>query len=134
MEVCRARPPRRLAQDVLTAPAVIDFRARPNTPEFHRYLSRRQVAISSGSGTFVTHRAEPETLDEFVGRLDAAGIARAVFGARSRAGDGGWTLTSDFVAECVDRYPDRLVGFAGLDITDVDSAVAEVRHAIEARR
>jgi predicted TIM-barrel fold metal-dependent hydrolase len=39
-------------------------------------------------------------------------------------------LTSDFVSECVDRYEDRLVGFAGLDITNVDAAVAEVRHAV----
>jgi predicted TIM-barrel fold metal-dependent hydrolase len=112
--------------------SVIDFRARPNTPEFARYLARRQVAITAGSGTFVTHRAPEETLEEFIAQLDRVGIQRAVFGARNRASDGDWTLTSDFVAACVEAYPDRLVGFAGIDLGgDLDAAEEDVRHAIE---
>jgi uncharacterized protein len=110
---------------------VIDFRARPNTPEFGNYLAKRQVAIKAGSGTFVTYRAPEETLAEFVAQLDQAGIERAVFGARSRAADGDWILTSDFVAGCVETHPDRLVGFAGLDIADIPAAEEELRHAIE---
>jgi predicted TIM-barrel fold metal-dependent hydrolase len=110
---------------------VIDFRARPNTPEFARYLAQRSAAIASGSGTFVTYAPPEETLERFIGQLDEAGISRAVFAARNRAADGEWTLTSDFVAECVRAYPERLVGVAGIDLADLSRAEHDARHAIE---
>lgn len=111
---------------------VIDFRARPNTPEWARYLARRNKAILSGSGTaFSSYQAPEETLQQFVGQLDRAGIERAVFAARNRSRtEKEWTLTNDFVAECVRAFPDRIVGFAGLDASDPDGAAAEVRRAV----
>lgn len=112
---------------------VIDFRARPNTPEWARYLERRMTAIQSESGaTFSSFRAPRETLTEYVERLDGAGIDIGVFAARNRASsEPEWTLTNDFVAECVRAHPDRIVGFGGTDASDPASAAVEARRAVE---
>jgi predicted TIM-barrel fold metal-dependent hydrolase len=112
---------------------VIDFRARPNTPEWARYLARRRMTMRSEAGgtRYGEYLAEEETLAAFVAQLDAAGITRAVFAARSRASsDPKWTLTNDFVGECVAAFPDRLVGFAGVDASDPAAAAEEARRAI----
>ena len=111
---------------------VIDFRARPNTPEWARYLSRRRKAIRSEAGAgFGDYHAPEETLEQYVAQLDGAGIERAVFAARNRSGsDPEWTLTNDFVADCVRAVPDRIVGFAGVDASEPDMAAAEARRAV----
>jgi hypothetical protein len=103
---------------------VIDFRARPNTPEWAHYLARRASVIRSHTGTtFGSYHAPEETIEEFVAQLDRAGIDRAVFAARNRSSsDPQWTLTNDFVAECVRGFPDRIVGCGGIDAADPDQA------------
>ena len=112
---------------------IIDFRARPNTPEWARYLSRRTNLIRTQSGTgFSDFRAPEESLEGFVAQLDGSGIDQAVFAARNRKlSDPDWTLTNEFVAECVHAHPSRLVGFAGVDAKNPESAVVEAAHAVE---
>lgn len=111
---------------------VIDFRARPNTPEWARYLARRTKAIAAGSGiSFSSFQAPEETLQGFVDQLDSAGISRAVFAARNRAQtEQEWSLTNEFVAECVGKHPDRIVGFGGIDASNPERAATEVRRAV----
>lgn len=112
---------------------VIDFRARPNTPEWARYLARRTRTIRTEAGgmKFGEYTAEEETLDGFLKQLDDAGIERAVFAARDRSGtDPDWTLTNDFVAECVRAAPDRIVGFAGVDAGNPEAAAEATRRAV----
>lgn len=112
---------------------VIDFRARPNTPEWARYLARRTRSIRTEAGgmKYGAYTAEEESLDGFLKQLDDAGIERAVFAARDRSGiDPDWTLTNDFVAECVRAAPDRIVGFAGVDGSRPEAAADAVRRAV----
>lgn len=112
---------------------VIDFRARPNTPEWASYLARRTKRIQAEAGTaYNAFEAPVETLDGFVAQLDAAGIDQAVFAARNRGNtEANWTLTNDFVAECVRAHPTRLVGFGGVDASDPVRAAAEARKAVQ---
>lgn len=111
---------------------IIDFRARPNTPEWARYLSRRTSLIRTQSGTgFSDFRAPEESLAEFIGQLDSLGIEQAVFAARNRKlSDPEWTLTNDFVAECVAAHPQRIVGFGGVDAKDPQGAAKDAEDAI----
>jgi predicted TIM-barrel fold metal-dependent hydrolase len=112
---------------------VIDFRARPNTPEWASYLARRTQRIRSEAGTaFNAYEAPVETLDGFIRQLDAAGIDQAVFAARNRGtAEANWTLTNDFVADCVRAHPTRIVGFGGVDASDPKKAAQEARRAVE---
>ena len=102
---------------------LIDFRARPNLPEYAKYLFPRLDAIQrQTNGSFGAYRPPVETLDAFVGRLDGIGIDRVVFAARNRESSGGWDLTNGLVADCVARHPDRFVGFGGVDLEGPDLA------------
>lgn len=111
---------------------IVDFRARPNVEAYAQYLFPRLDAIAEQTrGNFGSYRAEVESVDEFVARLDRAGIDIAVFAARSRAtASSTWALTNDSVADAVSRHPDRLVGFGGIDVSDVPAAVREVHRVV----
>jgi uncharacterized protein len=110
---------------------VIDFRARPNLPEYSEYLFPRLDAIQQQTrGSFGSYRAPVESLDAFVGRFAAAGIDRVVFAARNRQSQGGWALTNEVVADCVAQHPSRLIGYAGIDL-DVADLSGQVHHAID---
>ncbi|MWG33405.1 amidohydrolase family protein [Halomarina oriensis] len=109
---------------------VTDFRARPNTSEYMAayppdYDFFDLVPGHDHPGT--------DTLEAFVSALDDVGVDRAVFTGRQTVEDGRVVrgVTNDYVADCVDRYPDRLVGFAGVDCeTDVVAATRELERAV----
>lgn len=116
---------------------VVDFRARPNTADWARYMAARRAKVSAEErartrGTSPgTYELPEETLAGFIAKLDDAGIERAVFASRDRSlPDPNWPVTNDYVAECVAAYPDRLVGFAGVDVTDPGTAEAEAARAV----
>ena len=109
----------------------IDFRARPNTAE---YMSMYPPGYDFFD--LVPGHDHPGTasLDEFVDSLERHGVDRAVFTGRQTVEDGEVTrgVTNDYVAACVQRYPDRLVGFAGIDCeADIVTATAEMARAVE---
>jgi predicted TIM-barrel fold metal-dependent hydrolase len=75
---------------------------------------------------YLTHLSHsPEML---VAQMDYVGIDRAVLHATPIMG-----LLNPFVADCVSRYPDRLLGLASIRAWELESApeafVAEVEHA-----
>lgn len=123
---------------------VVDFRARPNTPEYMELYSKsweeHPMRQSTLRGTY-GYVPDPEesypgvgSLDEFIELLDEHGIDVGVFTGRQRVTDDGEVtvgVSNDYVAECVDRFPDRLVGFAGVDGSrPVPAVTAEIDRAI----
>ena len=109
----------------------IDFRARPNTPE---YMSMYPPDYGSFDRIPGHSRPEPVPLEAYVGALDEEGIDVGVFVGRQVVEDGEVVrgVTNDYIAECVDRFPDRLVGFAGIDPTgDIMDALDEVERSVE---
>lgn len=115
---------------------VIDFRARPNTPETDTYLRPRidqieRMGIRFPGGGRNWYRAPGETVDEFIARLAPAGIDAVVFCGRNRtAAMPGWPLTNGFVAEVAARYPDQVLAIGGLDATDLGGAPDELRRVV----
>jgi len=114
---------------------VIDFRARANTPETDAYLRPRIDQIERMGITLPGHgrkwyRAPAETIEEFVGRLEPAGIDAVVFVGRNRGSVPGWPLTNDFVAEVAAKYPGQVLAMAGLDATDLGAAPDELRRSV----
>ena len=115
---------------------VIDFRARANTPETDAYLRPRIDDIERMGITFPGqgrewYRAPAETIDDFIGRLEPAGIDAVVFVGRNRtASVPDWPLTNDFVAEVAAKYPSQVLAMAGLDATDLDGAPAELHRSV----
>jgi len=107
---------------------IIDFRARPNTPEY--------MAIYDEPGRrdpwprFGVPRPAKQTLNAFIGDVAAAGISRAVFTGRQGSLAGNRPIANDYIADCVVAYPKVLTGFASVDPVQGESARAEVRRAV----
>jgi predicted TIM-barrel fold metal-dependent hydrolase len=69
----------------------------------------------------------PRTLDEFVAALNAAGVrASALHNFDEETGAGIPRVPNEKVAEIVDAYPGRFIGFAGIDPGKGKAAVKEV--------
>jgi len=105
---------------------VIDFRARPNTAEYMALYdnpaSRRNWEVR-----FRFPKPADETLEAFMANVAAEGIDRIVFTGRQTATRG---ISNDYIAGCVHQYPDRIVGFAGIDVAAGPPAVAELERAV----
>ena len=111
---------------------VIDFRARPLVAAYASYLRPRLAAIRAETGDFLDYEAPDQSVAEFVDSLEKAGVTQAVFAARSRASDSpDWPLTNDLVAEAVAKHPDRLIGFGGLDLSNITWTLNEMARCIE---
>src|SRR3990170_4948892 len=77
------------------------------------------------------HPATDEGVNEILGQMDSAGIDKAVT----------WSLpismerevikkNNDRISSVVEKYPDRLIGFANVNPLDPDFAVDELSRAI----
>jgi predicted TIM-barrel fold metal-dependent hydrolase len=102
---------------------VIDFRARPNTEQYMgMYPDARPWARF-----FDCPRPKHVSLEAFIQALDETGVSQAVFTGRQTPVN---TLSNDYVHECVQAYPDRLFGFAGIDPTMGEAAVREIERTV----
>lgn len=109
---------------------VIDFRARPNT---ERYMSMYPPDYGSFDRVPGHSRPDPVPLERYIESLDANDIDVGVFVGRQTVEDGEVVrgISNDYVAECVERYPDRIVGFAGIDpTTDIQWNLEEIDRSI----
>jgi uncharacterized protein len=105
---------------------VIDFRARPSTKEYLG-LFRGPGAEREWEINFRYSRPPEVSLDQFVEDVEAAGIDYAVFTGRQSANR---SVSNDYVAECMKRFPSRIIGTAGANVEAGPAALAEVERAI----
>lgn len=69
-------------------------------------------------------------LDEWFSDCDKAGIGLTVIKGRDVETTFGGRVTNEAVAEVVATYPDRFIGFAGVDPNKGMTAVRELEHAV----
>jgi predicted TIM-barrel fold metal-dependent hydrolase len=105
---------------------VIDFRARPNTAEYMA-LYDNPASRLNWEVRFKYPKPPAETLETFMAAVQAHGIDRIVFTGRQTSTRG---ISNDYIASCVQRYPDRIIGFAGVDVAAGAAAVAELERAV----
>ncbi|MDI6907154.1 MAG: amidohydrolase family protein [Thermoanaerobacterales bacterium] len=107
---------------------ILDCRARPNTPEYHSLLDGAAIKkVFEKSGNPLPPVG---TLEEFIADLDEAGISKVVCTGRDIESTSAWKVTNDYVARIMNRYPDRIIGLAGIDPNKGPAAVTEVERAI----
>lgn len=108
---------------------VIDFRSRPNTKE---YL----VALGSPVAQDVIRKLgspqpQPVTLEQWVVNFEKDNVERVVFTGRQSDGTTGHDVTNEYVAEVARRFPDKVVGFAGINPLQGMRSVRAVEHAVK---
>jgi predicted TIM-barrel fold metal-dependent hydrolase len=108
----------------------IDFRFRPVgtqsiTPELTLdYLRKMRLKPAPSF--------EQQSIDLMFEEMDGAGIELGVIGVPAPTEKPGFVSTSNNkIAEMVNRYPERFVGFGCLDTSDPKAALDEIDHILE---
>ncbi|MBU2511150.1 amidohydrolase family protein [bacterium] len=84
--------------------------------------------------TILAPKFQPLTrpIDEFIRELDEMGVEKAViFNLDEETPSGLKGLPNDYYAEIVKRYPDKFLGFAGIDPMKGMEAVKEIRRSYQ---
>ena len=76
-------------------------------------------------------KAKLATADELIASMDKDGVDVAVIA------NSGWAThelcveTNDYILESIARYPQRLIGFCGVQLNSYDAAIAEIERCVE---
>ncbi|MGD9921368.1 MAG: amidohydrolase family protein [Pseudorhodoplanes sp.] len=107
---------------------VIDFRSRPNTPEY--LVALRSPVASTVMRKLGSPQPQAGTLEEWVAGFQKEGVERVVFTGRQSQGTSGHDVTNEYVAETALRFPGVVIGFAGIDPLQGMTSVRAVEHAV----
>jgi predicted TIM-barrel fold metal-dependent hydrolase len=72
-----------------------------------------------------------DNIDKFFEELDDANIGKIFVKARDIESTHGLKITNEACADLVKRYPDRMIGMAGVDPFKGHAAVEELEHAVK---
>ncbi len=93
---------------------VIDFRFRPNTPETLNGMANS--AMFKGLCELIGFpKMKPQSLAEVVEDLDRHNVVKAVITGRDCESTYGAKSNNASVLEFVNKYPEKFIGFAGVD-------------------
>ena len=109
---------------------IVDFRFRPNTPEIIDGIKNSSMfkAACKAIG-FDARKAEP--LPKVVENMDRLGVSLGVITGRDAETTYGSPANNKSVLEFCRAYPDRFVGFWGIDPHKKMNAVREIVQAVE---
>ena len=112
---------------------IVDFRTRPRTEEYLSLYSGSELRdqYDHQFDKFGVNMPPVGALEDFVAEMDETGILMAVYVGRDLESSTGWKLSNDCVAEAVACFPDRIVGFAGIDPLKGKRAEEEVVRSIK---
>lgn len=95
---------------------IIDFRFRPSTPEAVRGMLAKDGVFSPMFELFnYAARAKPEPIEKIVEEMDEAGVVKGVVTGRDAETTYGLKSSNPGILELMASYPDKFIGFAGLD-------------------
>ncbi len=117
---------------------VLDFRIRPPYKSYldlHIFRSspppadpRKQAALTMNRGPMPSR--EEGSMEHFLAEMDAAGITRAVVMGRSSPTFYG-RVDNGHIQELINAHPQRFMGFAGIDLADMEQAVVATEHWLQ---
>jgi uncharacterized protein len=108
---------------------IIDFRFRPNTPEIISGIAGSNM-FKAACAAIGFDKRKPQALVDIVDGLDARGVGRCVITGRDCQSTYGSPANNPEVLGFVRAYPNRFIGFWGLDPHKGMAAVRELRRAV----
>ena len=109
---------------------VIDFRFRPNTPEIINGI-KNSTMFKAACEVIGFEARKPQSLPEIVEHLDAVGVELGVITGRDAETTYGFPANNNSVLEFCRAYPNKFVGFWGIDPHKKMAAVREIVKAVE---
>lgn len=108
---------------------IIDFRFRPNTPEIINGIANSNM-FKAACAVIGFDKRKPQPLADIVAGLDARGVSRCVITGRDSETTYGSPSNNGEVLSFIRAYPDRFLGFWGVDPHKGMAAVRELRQAV----
>ncbi len=109
--------------------AIIDFRFRPNTPETITGIQNSKM-FKGLCESIDFSKMKPQTLDEVVTDLNSHNVVKAVITGRDCETTYGAKSNNDSVIEFVSKYPEKFIGFIGLDPHKGMKAIEELKASV----
>lgn len=105
---------------------IIDFRIRPPYGDFLKdeaafFTKEKLDRFEHLTSLKVGQSAREKNMEMCIAEMDEAGIDIAVVSPRRKKG-----VSNETIVEIVEKYPDRFIGLAGVDVFDVEGALAEI--------
>ena len=109
---------------------IIDFRFRPNTPEIINGIKNSSMFKATCEAIGFDKRV-PQSLPEIVADLDRRGVELCVVSGRDCETTYGFPANNNSILEFCRAYPNKFLGFWGIDPHKGMDAVREVEHVIK---
>ena len=109
---------------------VIDFRFRPNTKETLSGIANSKM-FKGLCASIDFSKMLPQTLQEVVDDLDKYNVETAVITGRDCETTYGSKSNNNSVIDFIKEYPDKFVGFYGLDPHKGMRAIRDLNHAVK---
>jgi predicted TIM-barrel fold metal-dependent hydrolase len=108
---------------------IIDFRFRPNTQETISGIQNSKM-FKGLCESIDFSKMKPQTLDEVVIDLNSHNIVKAVITGRDCETTYGAKSNNESVTDFVSKYPEKFIGFIGLDPHKGMKAIEEIKSAV----
>jgi predicted TIM-barrel fold metal-dependent hydrolase len=108
---------------------IIDFRFRPNTPETINGIQNSKM-FKGLCKSIDFSKLKPQTLDEVVSDLDRYTVRKAVITGRDCETTYGAKSNNESVVEFTSKYPEKFIGFVGLDPHKGMNAIEELKVSV----
>ena len=108
---------------------IIDFRFRPNTPETVTGIQNSKM-FKGLCELIDFSKTIPQSLEEVVADLNQHNVVTAVITGRDCETTYGAKSNNDSVIEFVSKYPDKFIGFVGLDPHKGMKAIEELKVSV----
>ncbi len=117
---------------------IIDMRCRPPFGGFLNpvlcdlYITDAIVAFSKRFGMVPTPAVMEKSMELFIQEMDEAGVDKAVVPIRITPGglatekNENLHMDNDDLLKLYEQYPDKIIGMAGMNLTDISVAVADI--------
>ena len=106
---------------------IIDARFRPPTKAFQSQSKAGGILSGSRIPPFPLHDPASyvnDSMELFFCEMEEAGITKGVVVGRNRPR---FVVPNDSIAELVNRYPDKMIGVAGIDpYNEIHQAIPEI--------
>lgn len=108
---------------------VIDFRFRPNTKETLSGIANSKM-FKGLCASIDFSKMLPQTLEEIINDLNMHNVVTAVITGRDCETTYGSKSNNDSVVDFVKKYPEKFIGFYGLDPHKGMSAIKDLKQAV----
>lgn len=109
---------------------IIDFRFRPSTPDAVQGMLNNKVFGGMFELFKYADRAKPEPIEKIVADMEKQGVVKGVVTGRDAETTYGLGSANPGIVALMKQYPDKFIGFAGLDPHKGMAAIDELKRMV----